>query len=50
MIFFSPDELATTASTTLVWLILEIVLIYLTLTVMSINTTLTKWDVLAFSR
>lgn len=46
---FSPDFLATTASTSLVWLILEIGLIYLTLTVMSINTSLTKWDILSFS-
>ena len=46
----SPDALATTASSTLVWLILEILLIYLTLTVMSINTTLNKWDILAFCR
>ena len=46
----SPDALATTASSTLVWLILEIGIIYLSLTVMSINTTLTKWDVLAFCR
>jgi len=46
---FSPDNLASTASSSLVWLILEIGLIYLTLTVMSINTTLTKWDILSFS-
>ena len=46
---FSPDALATTASSALVWLILEIGLIYLTLTVMSINTSLTKWDILSFS-
>ena len=48
-ISFSPDNLASTASSSLVWLILEIGLIYLTLTVMSINTTLTKWDILSFS-
>ena len=47
---FSPDSLATTASSALVWLILEIGLIYLTLTVMSISTSLTKWDILSFSR
>ena len=41
--------MASTASSSLVWLILEIGLIYLTLTVMSINTTLTKWDILSFS-
>jgi len=46
---FSPDLLASTASSTLVWLILEIGIIYLTLTVMSINTSLTKWDILSFS-
>jgi len=46
---FSPDNLASTASSSLVWLILEIGLIYLTLTVMSINTTLAKWDILSFS-
>merc|ERR1719412_2862806 len=46
---FSPDNLASTASSSLVWLILEIGLIYLTLTVMSINTSLVKWDILAFS-
>lgn len=46
---FSPDSLATTASSALVWLILEIGLVYLTLTIMSINTSLTKWDILSFS-
>merc|ERR1719361_2895420 len=46
---FSPDSLATTASSALVWLILEIGIIYLTLTVMSINTSLSKWDILSFS-
>ena len=49
-LLFSPDSLATTASSALVWLILEIGIIYLTLTVMSINTSLTKWDILSFSR
>merc|ERR1712141_562394 len=46
---FSPDSLATTASSALVWLILEIGIIYLTLTIMSINTSLSKWDILSFS-
>merc|ERR1719273_788456 len=46
---FSPDSIATTASSALVWLILEIGIIYLTLTIMSINTSLTKWDILSFS-
>jgi len=46
---FSPDNLAATASSSLVWMILELVVIYLTLTVMSINTSLTKWDILSFS-
>merc|ERR1712083_609429 len=45
----SPDSLATTASSALVWLILEIGIIYLTLTIMAINTSLTKWDILSFS-
>ena len=46
---FSPDLLATTASSALVWLVLELAAIYLTLTLMSINSNLCKWDVLAFS-
>merc|ERR1711953_1081959 len=46
---FSPDNLAATGSSSLVWMILELVVIYLTLTVMSINTSLTKWDILSFS-
>jgi len=46
---FSPEVLATTASSSLVWLILEIMVIYLTTTIMSIKTTLAKWDFLAFS-
>lgn len=46
---FSPEVLATTASSSLVWLILEITVIYLTCTIMSIKTTLAKWDFLAFS-
>merc|ERR1712141_278231 len=46
---FSPDLLGITAVSTLVWLILEFGIIYLTLTIMSINTSLTKWDILSFS-
>jgi len=46
---FSPDALATTASSALVWLVLELVCIYLSITVMSIGTNLSKWDVLSFS-
>merc|ERR1719384_589931 len=46
---FSPDSLGMTASSALVGLILEIGIIYLMLTIMSINTSLTKWDILSFS-
>lgn len=46
---FSPDALAATASSALVWLVLELVCIYLSITVMSIGTNLSKWDVLSFS-
>jgi len=46
---FSPDLLGITASSTLVWLILEFGLIHLTLFLMGINTSLTKWDILSFS-
>jgi len=46
---FSPDQLAATASSALVWLVLELAAIYLTLTAMSIATNLCKWDVLSFS-
>ena len=46
---YSPDNLAATASSSLVWMILELVVIYFVLTVMSINTSLTKWDILSFS-
>jgi len=46
---FSPEVLAATASSAMVWLILEILVIYLTTTVGSIKTTLAKWDFLAFS-
>merc|ERR1719147_597478 len=46
---FSPEILATTASGALTSLFLEIIVIYLTTTVMSITSTLAKWDFLAFS-
>ncbi len=46
---FSPDKLATTASSALVWLVLELGCIYLSLTLMNISTNLCKWDVLSFS-
>jgi len=46
---FSPEILATTASGALTALFLEIIVIYLTTTVMSITSTLAKWDFLAFS-
>jgi len=46
---FSPEILATTASGALTSLFLEIIIIYLTTTVMSITSTLAKWDFLAFS-
>merc|ERR1711973_528086 len=46
---FSPEVLATTSSSALTSLILEILAIWVTITVMSINTTLAKWDFLAFS-
>jgi len=46
---FSPEKLATTASGALTALFLEIIVIYLTTTVMSISSTLAKWDFLAFS-
>jgi len=46
---FSPEKLATTASGALTALFLEILVIYLTTTVMSISSTLAKWDFLAFS-
>ena len=36
-------------SSTLVWLVLELVVIYLTLTVMSIHSHLNKWDIVSFS-
>ena len=46
---FSPEVLAATASSALTALVLEILLIYLTTTIMSITSTLAKWDFLAFS-
>ena len=46
---FSPDQLATTASSALVWLVLEIGMIYLSLTLMNVATNLCKWDILSFS-
>jgi len=46
---FSPEVLATTASSALSALVLEILVIYLTTTIMSITSTLAKWDFLAFS-
>ena len=45
---FSPDLLAATASTSLTVLVLELVVIYMTVTIMNINTTLAKCDILAF--
>merc|ERR1712080_583246 len=46
---FSPEVLATTASSAFTALILEILIIWVTTTVMSITSTLAKWDFLAFS-
>jgi hypothetical protein len=46
---FSPEMLATTASGALTALFLEILMVYLCTTVMSITSTLAKWDFLAFS-
>ncbi|XP_023321357.1 protein YIF1B-A [Eurytemora carolleeae] len=46
---FSPEMLATTASGALTALFLEILIVYLCTTVMSITSTLAKWDFLAFS-
>jgi len=46
---FSPEILATTASGALTALVLEILVIYLSTTIMSITSTLAKWDFLAFS-
>jgi len=46
---FSPEILATTASGALTALVLEIVAVYLIISIMSISSTLAKWDFLAFS-
>ncbi len=46
---FSPDALAATASSALVWLVLELGCIYLSLTLMNIGTNLCKWDIISFS-
>lgn len=46
---FSPEVLATTASSALTALVLEILVVYISITVMAITTTLAKWDFLAFS-
>ena len=46
---FSPEVLATTASSALTSLILEILVVYLTTTIFNITSTLAKWDFLAFS-
>merc|ERR1719327_1809982 len=43
---FSPEVLGTTSGSALTALILEILAIWVTTTVMSINTTLAKWDFL----
>merc|ERR1712029_1026016 len=45
---FSPDLLAATASSSLTMLVLELVVIYMSVTIMNINTTLAKCDILAF--
>ena len=45
---FSPDLLAATASSSLTMLVLELLIIYLTTTIMNINTTLSKCDIMAF--
>ena len=46
---FSPEMLATTASSALTALFLEILVVYLTTTLMAVTSTLAKWDYLAFS-
>ena len=48
-LYYLISTLGMTASSALVGLILEIGIIYLMLTIMSINTSLTKWDILSFS-
>jgi len=45
---FAPDLLATTGSSSLTMLVLELLVIYLTTTIMNINTTLSKCDIVAF--
>lgn len=45
---FAPDLLATTGSSSLTMLVLELIVIYLTTTIMNINTTLSKCDIVAF--
>nr|CAG4649569.1 EOG090X0ATU [Scapholeberis mucronata]SVE93797.1 EOG090X0ATU [Scapholeberis mucronata] len=46
---FSPEGLGIQASTALVWAFLEVVLIWLTLYIMNIQTKLTIFDILSFS-
>jgi len=46
---FSPEVLAATASSALTALVLEVLLIYLATTIMSVKSTLAKWDYLAFA-
>eukprot|EP00096_Caligus_rogercresseyi_P016265 TRINITY_DN8855_c0_g1_i1.p1 TRINITY_DN8855_c0_g1~~TRINITY_DN8855_c0_g1_i1.p1 ORF type:complete len:319 (+),score=98.02 TRINITY_DN8855_c0_g1_i1:177-1133(+) len=45
---FSPDALASTAYSALLWLCLEMGLFYLTSLLFSIPTDLSKWDILSF--
>ncbi|XP_033734758.1 protein YIF1B-B-like isoform X1 [Pecten maximus] len=45
---FTPEQLGTQASTALVWLIMELVVLLLTFYVMNINTDLKYLDILAF--
>ena len=45
---FSPEILAKTSSSSLTLLVLELFVIYLTTTIMNINTTLAKCDIVAF--
>nr|SVE74360.1 EOG090X0ATU [Daphnia barbata] len=46
---FSPEGLGIQASTALVWAVLEVLVIWVTLYVMNIQTKLTSFDILAFS-
>jgi len=46
---FSPEVLATTASSALTCLVLELVVVYLATSVLSIASSLCKWDLVAFS-